>query len=626
MKMTITALTRSALASIAIFIFVAGYSGMANSHPSDNPMTTHAQFQDSSNEQNQINGFTVGMQNLLYDDFDGHGCEQADGSHLAEDGKLCTTLWYGDANIVRKYNHRNVAEISMPSGENGYEDFLSLENRHLIHVAEFKTFSADFMIPSSSSSESYSVGFSYSGGILSSEDDRSWSANIGIYRYDNSVGIGMGWYYALTEEIAEHNIQARFDKWYNLRMDIRALSQEKLKIDFYVDDRLEYSVITNAGTTLLDPEKMEWGPCRSISLWKEYKAGNASVFIDNVKAAYADIVKPIVPLFDDFDGNGGKQPDGRQLAVSGELSSYLWYNIGNFTKVVNAQTYLHPEQADDHGFILKLVKEDDVGGCEILRMLPYFMRWQDVKSISFDMLVPSTMLGKEFGGGLDLHGGRIASWYVQIKVSIDSDGQCFAIANMGDAMGVSDDTKWHQYKVLRALELDEWHNFRVDITEVDSLLRFDYYVNDILQYSVTPPADKHPTAGPRRQFGAGNDVTDPNRYIFIDNVRAVCDSLYFPIYVPLHLSAEKALDRSLLQQDHINVLTWEANQKNNIINFKKYRIYMLEAGQKTLLIQLGGQTFCYSHRGIDRNKTYTYAICAVSEEGDEGELAYVTIR
>jgi len=614
-----------ALAFITLFTFTAGSGEASHNHPTKH-VTIKSQQTDSTERSNQFESSALAMRNPLYDDFDGHGCEQADGSHLAVDGKLSTTLWHGNANIVRKHNHRNVAEISMPNGEDGYKDFLSLENTHLIHVADFKTFSADFMIPSESNSESFSVGFSYSGGVLSTEENSWWSANIGMYRYNNTTGINMDWYYALKGESESHGIQARFDRWYNLRMDIRVLSPEKLKIDYYVDDRLEHSVITNAGATLLDPEKMEWGPFRTISLWKEYKAGKASVFIDNVRAAFTDRVKPIVPLYDDFDGNGGKQPDGRQLAVRGELSPYLWSNRGNFTKVIHSENYLNPVLANYHGFILKLVKEDDIGGFEILRMMPYSMRWQDMKSISFDVLIPSSMRGKNFGGGIDLHGGRIASWYVQTKVNIDSDGYCQAIANMGDAMGVSDDTKWHQYKVLRAMNLNEWYNLRVDITKTDSLLRFNYYVNDILQYSVIPPEDKHPTAGPRRQFGAGNDITDPSRYIFIDNVRAVCDSLYFSIFAPLNLSAERALDRSLFLQDHINVLTWEANPKNNRIDFKKYRVYQIEAGQKTLLIQLGGKTFRYWHRKIDRNKTYTYAVCAMSEEGDEGELAYVTIE
>jgi len=70
----------------------------------------------------------------------------------------------------------------------------------------------------------------------------------------------------------------------------------------------------------------------------------------------------------------------------------------------------------------------------------------------------------------------------------------------------------------------------MDIVEINELLRFDFFVNDVLMFSEAPPpyGERGPTreVEPRRQFGLDRrDKPNPGAYstayFYIDNVRAV---------------------------------------------------------------------------------------------------------
>lgn len=94
-------------------------------------------------------------------------------------------------------------------------------------------------------------------------------------------------------------------------------------------------------------------------------------------------------------------------------------------------------------------------------------------------------------------------------------------------------------------------------------------------------------------------------------------------YAPLNFTGQKVLNRSLSQAEYINVLDWEANPRSE--NVEKYRIYEVEGEIKSLLVELYADIFEYWHRRVDKDKQYTYAICAVNNEGREGQFVYVKL-
>jgi len=96
------------------------------------------------------------------------------------------------------------------------------------------------------------------------------------------------------------------------------------------------------------------------------------------------------------------------------------------------------------------------------------------------------------------------------------------------------------------------------------------------------------------------------------------------IYPPLNAKGEKILNRSLLQAEYVNVLSWEANPNNE--NITNYRIYLIEGEQRALLATLPSSDFKYLHRRVDKGKAYTYWITALDSSGREGDPAIVTVK
>jgi hypothetical protein len=96
------------------------------------------------------------------------------------------------------------------------------------------------------------------------------------------------------------------------------------------------------------------------------------------------------------------------------------------------------------------------------------------------------------------------------------------------------------------------------------------------------------------------------------------------VYAPLNLSGQKILNRSLSQVEYIDTLSWQANPNN--IAIEKYRIYRVEGGSRNLLTELNAGTLEYQVRAGEGNKPSTYSICAVNEEGREGQAAQIIIQ
>jgi hypothetical protein len=99
------------------------------------------------------------------------------------------------------------------------------------------------------------------------------------------------------------------------------------------------------------------------------------------------------------------------------------------------------------------------------------------------------------------------------------------------------------------------------------------------------------------------------------------------IFAPISLKAVKAVNRSLLLREYVNVLTWADNSLNTGV--LKYRVYRVTGGGRTLVAEVpkaAGITYRYLHRGISRTETYTYEVVAVGSLDREGLAATATAK
>ncbi len=95
------------------------------------------------------------------------------------------------------------------------------------------------------------------------------------------------------------------------------------------------------------------------------------------------------------------------------------------------------------------------------------------------------------------------------------------------------------------------------------------------------------------------------------------------LYPPLNFRGQKVANRSLVQVEYINSLTWEVNPLNQNVN--AYRIYEFKAETPQLLAELGSTVFQYVHRRVERDKEYTYQISVVNSLGHEGPPATIKV-
>jgi len=96
------------------------------------------------------------------------------------------------------------------------------------------------------------------------------------------------------------------------------------------------------------------------------------------------------------------------------------------------------------------------------------------------------------------------------------------------------------------------------------------------------------------------------------------------VYPPSHFTVETVQNRSLLQTEYINILSWEANPLNagNDVTISGYRLYLVSDNTPTLLADLDAGTFEYEHRRLGLN-TYKYAITAVDTNDRESEFLFL---
>ena len=261
--------------------------------------------------------------------------------------------------------------------------------------------------------------------------------------------------------------------------------------------------------------------------------------------------------------------------------------------------------------------------------------WGEIQRVSFDILLSSKSNSDFFARvGLDIHGisqdPSPASWFTGIEVR-GGGSKVHVGGEISDNQSLPVPTSpknlaYFRIPMLRRIDLDKWYNLRMDIGWNGNKLRLDFFVNDILLFSESP--QDHGNPGPdlavksHFAFQSQNFGRAPSgdMIVFIDNVHI---SAPIPL-PPLNFTGQKALNRSLLRTEYINVLKWEANP-NNQTAVNKYSIYQIEGDKKNLIIELGSTILEYWHKNVRKEKQYTYCITATNKYM-EGMPTYLTIE
>lgn len=125
-------------------------------------------------------------------------------------------------------------------------------------------------------------------------------------------------------------------------------------------------------------------------------------------------------------------------------------------------------------------------------------------------------------------------------------------------------------------------------------------------------------------------VNDPTAKVRYDPEGMLIESfiwsiiIYKPIYPPLEFKGKRVMNRSVLQVEYINVLTWSPNPKNG--NISGFRLYQVENKNLRLLAELNQETFEYRHRRVQKDKIYEYALVTVDDAKVESEPVYLKIQ
>ncbi len=123
---------------------------------------------------------------------------------------------------------------------------------------------------------------------------------------------------------------------------------------------------------------------------------------------------------------------------------------------------------------------------------------------------------------------------------------------------------------------------------------------------------------------SGNYSIDAVATDLMDQTDQDTISLYVVPHPPEIFSAVKKENSSVLLEEYMNVLTWQAHGLNREIS--KYRIYQVVDGNLTFLSEVSGDTFEYWHRDIEKDKRYSYVLTAVDANGKEGGETSIDVQ
>lgn len=217
-----------------------------------------------------------------------------DGDHETLEGpvRVQKGALYGLAEIVPAGGSGNAVRLagSLRAGDVSIETF----NPEALEPADNKSFSADVLLSSSSTSKRLSAVLDYHTTIPSQPPGKSWLAQIGIGTMSSDalwiigqcVNVNTGCRYL------KYLGSAQADVWYNLRMDMvtqkddSTLDDKELRIDFYVNGALLASTIPEDSAVVLDPALTDAGPSRVLTVGTNQDGQSAVFYFDNVRAVY----------------------------------------------------------------------------------------------------------------------------------------------------------------------------------------------------------------------------------------------------------------------------------------------------------------------------------------------------
>jgi hypothetical protein len=213
------------------------------------------------------------------------------GPMVVEKGKV-----YGAAELERMGGRGWVLKLT---NSELYSLYCFLTSRRGIEFADYRTFSADVLLPSASNCPGFYASLCYHTTIPEQDPGLSWVSDLGIRKYSSGevllfatcINRNTGYQYSMTLG------QALLDTWYNLRMavvtqrDDPALKSNEFRVEYYVNDELLASDVPEDSGLLLDPEKTGAGPHRFLRLCVTVPEGESMAFFDNVRAVYLNRIK-----------------------------------------------------------------------------------------------------------------------------------------------------------------------------------------------------------------------------------------------------------------------------------------------------------------------------------------------
>ena len=93
----------------------------------------------------------------------------------------------------------------------------------------------------------------------------------------------------------------------------------------------------------------------------------------------------------------------------------------------------------------------------------------------------------------------------------------------------------------------------------------------------------------------------------------------------LGLTGQRVKNRSLLQTQYLDVITWQKNSQNSAHNISKYNLYKIDDNDLVFLESLSSDTTSYNNDDVSKTKSYSYVIVPVSAANVLGEPSVIFV-